>query len=54
MGIRKTVRSLREEIAGDVSLQNISDIETGVGLWLRDESGGCPLTGQVVSGMEAT
>jgi len=30
------------------------DIETGVSYGSRDEPGGCPLTGQVVSGMEAT
>jgi hypothetical protein len=29
-----------------------SDIETGDGLWTRDEPGGCLLTGQAVSGME--
>jgi hypothetical protein len=30
------------------------DIETGVSLRSRDEPGGCPFTGLVVSGMEAT
>jgi len=30
------------------------DIETGVSGCPRDEPGGCPLTGQVVSGMKAT
>jgi len=30
-----------------------SDIKTGVVDRSRDESGGCPLTGQAVSGMEA-
>lgn len=30
------------------------DIKTGVSGCLRDEPGGCPLTGQVVSGMKAT
>ncbi len=30
------------------------DIETGVSGCPRDKSGGCPLTGQVVSGMKAT
>ena len=30
------------------------DIETGVSTESRDESVGCPLTGQAVSGMEAT
>ena len=32
----------------------LDDIETGALLWSRDESGGCPLIGQAVSGMEAT
>jgi hypothetical protein len=44
----------RYGIAGDVSLQNLGGIKTGMGLWPRDESGGYPLTGQVVPGMEAT
>ena len=30
------------------------DIETGVYIRLRDESGGCPFIGQAVSGIEAT
>ena len=30
------------------------DIETGGFTQSRDESGGCPFTGQVVSGMKAT
>jgi hypothetical protein len=30
-----------------------SDIETGVSMQFRDESGGCPLIGQSVSGMQA-
>lgn len=38
----------------DVSKWNIGDIETGASFWCRDEPGGCPLIGQVVSGMEAT
>ena len=33
---------------------NQHDIETGVSGCPRDEPGGCPLTGQVVSGMKAT
>ncbi|KZS64455.1 hypothetical protein A4G26_27925 [Mycobacterium kansasii] len=33
---------------------HIDDIETGVSVISRDESGGCPLIGQAVSGMEAT
>jgi hypothetical protein len=31
---------------------SLSDIETGVSILLRDGSGGCLLTGQVVSGIE--
>jgi hypothetical protein len=30
------------------------DIKTGVCIRSRDEPGGCPLIGQVVSGIEAT
>ena len=30
-----------------------NDIETGVSMQSRDESGGCPLIGQAVSGMQA-
>lgn len=30
------------------------DIETGAFKWSRDEPGGCPLIGQVVSGVEVT
>jgi hypothetical protein len=30
-----------------------ADIKTGAVKWRRDEPGGCPLIGQVVSGMEA-
>ena len=30
------------------------DIETGVSFRSREEPGGCPLSGQAVSGMEAT
>jgi hypothetical protein len=33
---------------------DLHDIETGVARCSRDEPGGCPLTGQVVSGMKAT
>ena len=32
----------------------ICDIKAGAYALSRDESGGCPFTGQVVSGMEAT
>jgi hypothetical protein len=42
----------RERSAVDVSKQ-AADIETGAVKWRRDEPGGCPLIGQVVSGMEA-
>ena len=44
MGIRKTT-------IVDVS-RACNDIETGVGYESRDESGGCLLIGQAVSGME--
>jgi hypothetical protein len=33
--------------------KTIDDIETGVCACLRDEPGGCPLTGQAVSGVKA-
>ena len=40
----------RERTAVDVSKQ-LDDIETGEAKSLRDEPGGCPIIGQVVSGM---
>ena len=40
----------RERIVADVP-KLLDDIGTGVFRRLRDEPGGCPLTGQVVSGM---
>ncbi len=43
----------RKRIAADVSKLR-DDIETGVSMRSRDESGGCPFIGQVVSGMQAT
>jgi len=43
----------RERIVADVP-KPLDDIETGVFRRLRDEPGGYPLTGQVVSGMQAT
>jgi hypothetical protein len=43
----------RKRIAADVS-KVTDDIKTGVSMRSRDRSGGCPFTGQVVSGMEAT
>ena len=50
MGIRKT--SASESL---VKCRNQSDgIETGVYSRSREEPGGCPSIGQVVSGMEAT
>jgi hypothetical protein len=49
VGIRKASES---EPSDDVSKQSV-DIETGATFQLRDEPGGCPLIGQVVSGMEA-
>ena len=42
----------RKRTAVDVSKQ-AADIKTGAVKWRRDEPGGCPLTGRVVSGMEA-
>jgi len=49
VGIRKASES---EPFDDVSKQS-ADIETGATFQPRDEPGGCPLIGQVVSGMEA-
>jgi hypothetical protein len=43
----------RRRIAADVS-KSRDDIETGVSRQSRDESGGCPFIGQVVSGIQAT
>jgi hypothetical protein len=43
----------RKRIAADVSKLR-DGIRTGVSMRSRDEPGGCPLIGQVVSGMQAT
>src|SRR5205823_7343885 len=43
----------RKRIAVDVSKLR-DDIETGVSMRSRDEHGGCPSIGQVVSGIQAT
>lgn len=43
----------RKRIAADVSKLR-DDIKTGVSMRSRDEPGGCPLIGQVVSGIQAT
>jgi len=43
----------RKRFAVDVSKLR-DDIKTGVSMRSRDEPGGCPLIGQVVSGMQAT
>lgn len=43
----------RKRFAADVS-KGLDDIKTGMSSLSRDEPGGCPLIGQVVSGMEAT
>jgi hypothetical protein len=43
----------RKRFAVDVS-KGLDDIKTGMSFVSRDEPGGCPLIGQVVSGMEAT
>ena len=40
-------------VAGDVSLRR-GDIKTGCFDLAWEESGGCPLLGQTVSGMQAT
>ena len=42
----------RKAIAADVSKLR-DDIRTGVSMRSRDEPGGCPPIGQVVSGMQA-
>ena len=44
----------RKRIAVDVSKRNQMASKPGCHLRSRDEPGGCPFTGQVVSGMEAT
>jgi hypothetical protein len=49
MGIRKTNASEPLMKCRDLG----SDIETGVSMQSRDEPGGCPFTGQAVSGIEA-
>jgi hypothetical protein len=43
----------REFSAVDVSKPILEDIKTGAGSTLREESGGYPLTAQVVSGIQA-
>jgi hypothetical protein len=50
VGIRKT--SASESLLK--CRNNLDDIRTGVFWRSRDEPGGCPLTGQVVSGMKTT
>ena len=45
VGIGKTIAVRRVE-------NHMDDIETGMGNWSRDEPGGCPFIGQVVSGIE--
>ncbi len=55
VGIRKTVRSLEDEIAVDVSLAKSKGHQNrGVCGVSRDQPGGCPLIGRVVSGTQAT
>ncbi len=41
-------------ITADASLHPFNDVRTGCLELARDEPGGCPLTGQVASGMEVT
>ena len=51
VGIRKTVRSLEDEIAVEVSLPKSKGHQNrGVCGLSRDQPGGCPLIGRVVSG----
>jgi hypothetical protein len=51
VGIRKTVRSLEDEIAVEVSLPKSKRHQNrGVCGLSRDQPGGCPLIGRVVSG----
>jgi hypothetical protein len=45
---------IRKSIAVDASLLNSGGIRTGCYFLAREESGGCPMTGQMVSGVEAT
>ncbi len=44
----------RKRIADDVSLYGKVASEPGPDRWFWDESGGYPIVGQAVSGMEAT
>ena len=51
VGIRKTVRSLEGEIAVEVSLpESKGQSKPGRSGLSRDQPGGCPLIGRVVSG----
>ena len=50
MGTRKT----SARIADDVSKTHSDGIETGVSIGSGMSLAGCPLTGQVVSGVEVT
>ena len=54
VGIGKTVRSLEDEIAVEVSLEGKGTSKPGLSGVPWDEPGGCPLTGRVVSGTQAT
>jgi hypothetical protein len=49
MGIRETNASEPLMMCRDLG----NGIETGASMRLRDEPGGCPFIGQVVSGIEA-
>jgi hypothetical protein len=42
-----------DDCCGRVVIES-GGIETGASFWFRDESGGCPAVGQMVSGVEAT
>lgn len=55
-GVDRVRYGLRRRAKANRSMtcrKRIGDIKTGVESLLRDESGGCLLTGQVVSGMKA-
>jgi hypothetical protein len=43
----------KDDCCGRVVIE-LGGIETGASFWFRDESGGYPVIGQAVSGVEAT
>jgi hypothetical protein len=50
----KASGGVRKAIAVDVDERTRVDTKIGARKQFQDESGGCPLIGQAVSGMEAT